>query len=112
MDELTTSKKDELKERKGKSRQERELADIKKLLGFPEGRRFIWKTLSKTGIFQSSFTGDNNVTNFKEGQRSVGLWLLAEVFEAKPDAYLQMQQEHRSELISERQELQKADEEI
>ena len=69
-----------------------EIDDIKVVLSTRAGRRFIWKHLTGTGIFQSCFTG-NSATFFNEGRREVGLKILAEVNAASPDSYLLMMKE-------------------
>lgn len=81
-------------EQKGKRFRERELMDMKAILETDYGRRFVWRYMGLTGIFQTSFTG-NSTTFFNEGKRDIGLKLLADVTEAKPDAYLLMASEAR-----------------
>lgn len=71
---------------------DQDLSDLRRILEADHGRRFIWKTLVHCGIFTSSFTG-NNTTFFNEGRRDVGLKILADVMEAKPEAYTQMAQD-------------------
>ena len=63
--------------------------DLKWILATEQGRRFVWRLLETTGIFKSSFTGSSE-TYFLEGQRNVGLKLLADVMECEPQAYLNM----------------------
>lgn len=88
---------------KRKKRRIRELADIKKVLSIPEGRRFIWRMWGECGTFKASFTPkDTNHTMFREGQRDIGLALLEDVNIAAPLAYAQMKQEYISEIISEK----------
>ncbi len=77
---------------KGKRLRETELNDIRRILEYDFGRRFVWRYLGLAGVFQTSFTG-NSTTFFNEGRRDIGLKLLADVTEAKPDAYIQMTQE-------------------
>lgn len=72
----------------------REIEDIFNVLATPSGRRFVWRYLTDCGIFKTSFTG-NSETFYKEGQRSIGLKLLADVNEADPSAYLKMLDEAR-----------------
>lgn len=80
--------------------QKRDQSDLRKLLNLPEGRRFIWKLWSETGVFRASFTLNSNQTAFNEGRRDIGLAILLEVQKAKPDAYAQMQREFTSEINS------------
>jgi hypothetical protein len=79
-------------EQRGKRLRERELDDIKRILETDFGRRFVWRYLGLAGVFQTSFTG-NSTTFFNEGKRDIGLKLLADITEAKPEAYLQMTNE-------------------
>lgn len=68
---------------------ERELEDLRSILSTEYGRRFIWKTLSRCGVFKISFTGSSQ-TFFNEGERSIGLYLLNEVMDADPESYVKM----------------------
>jgi hypothetical protein len=51
--------------------------------------------MAEAGIFRSSFTG-NSETFFNEGKRSIGLFVLDELMQAKPDAFALMQKEAAS----------------
>ena len=79
---------------KSKFTRDQELNDIRSLLNATEGRRFLWRLLTHCGVYKQSFTG-NSETFFLEGQRSVGLWALADIMDAEPDAYLRMIKENR-----------------
>lgn len=65
----------------------RELADVALVLASIEGRRFYWRMMIRCGIFMTSMTG-NNTTFYNEGQRNIGLIMLADMNEADPAAYL------------------------
>jgi phosphoglycolate phosphatase-like HAD superfamily hydrolase len=65
---------------------ELEVADFKWLMDSQQGRRFAWRLLEQTGVYRSSFTGDSQ-TFFNEGQRNIGLKLIAQIHEITPDAY-------------------------
>lgn len=65
----------------------RHQADVAWVLASIEGRRFYWDLMIKCGVFRSSFTG-NNSTFFNEGERNIGLIMLADMNEADPQAYL------------------------
>jgi len=79
--------------------QERNSSDYQKILKMPEGRRQLYRILEDCGVFQVSFTG-NSETFFREGKRSIGLLILADIMEAEPEKLLQMQNEYRSEKVS------------
>jgi hypothetical protein len=72
-----------------------EADDLKWLMDDPRGRRIVWRMLEQTGVFRSSFTG-NSETYFREGQRNIGLKLLADLHEHTPDAYIAMIQERKT----------------
>ena len=100
----------ELMEAREKRLQERGANDLRAILKTPEGRRFVWSMLTKGAIFQLSFTGDNNQTNFNEGKKSVALTLLNDLLTVEPKAYLQMTLEHTSEEKAFKDEVDKAKE--
>ncbi|CAB4124532.1 hypothetical protein UFOVP65_11 [uncultured Caudovirales phage] len=69
-----------------------EQEDFKWLMGSKRGRRIVWRLLERTGVYRSSFTG-NSETFFREGQRNVGLMLMAQINEHAPDQYALMLKE-------------------
>jgi hypothetical protein len=64
-------------------------SDFKWLMSHAKGRRIVWSLLEKAHVFQSSYTGDNT-TFFREGERNIGLFLMAQINEFCPDLYVQM----------------------
>lgn len=89
---------------KEKSRNDRNLSDIRKVLSFPEGRRLYWRILESGGIFKGTFSGDVNWTLFREGERNLALTFLNDLMKAKPEAFTQMQREKMSEAESNKRE--------
>lgn len=71
---------------------DQEKDDFKWLMGSKRGRRIVWRLLERTGVYRSSFTG-NSETFFREGQRNVGLMLMAQIHEVCPDQYALMLKE-------------------
>jgi hypothetical protein len=63
-----------------------EVNDIKWLMSHKQGRRFMWRLLSKAGIYTTSFTG-NSETFFKEGMRNMGLFLVLDIHKHVPESY-------------------------
>ncbi|WP_338505148.1 hypothetical protein VRC35_11235 [Erwinia aphidicola] len=98
---MTDSRTDEelLQEsqQQAKNLAEQQEDDLRFVMQAPQGRRFVWGLLSGAGVFQSSFTGDNNATNFNEGRRSEGLRLFTAVMATCPDLYLTMANEASKE---------------
>lgn len=86
-------------EKRRKAR-EREMTDLKKVLSLPEGRRFVWKLMSRAGIFQDPFNTNAMQMSRSCGMKSSGLDLLADVNECDVNAFAQMQREHISEAKS------------
>lgn len=93
---MRTSKKEEQVKRLENEKLEREilLNDVRHVLSSVQGRRFVWMILDMAGVYRSSFTG-NSTTFFNEGARNIGLRVLSDVMDAKPEAFLQMQQEDK-----------------
>lgn len=88
------------KEKEYQKSHDRDVADLKKILKLPEGRRLILKFLTETGVVSASFSLNSMQTAFYEGKRDVGLWLLKRLDEAEPMAFSQMLREYFSELKS------------
>ena len=61
--------------------------DIATLLSTASGRYFIWRILSKCGVYNSAIgLAPQDMASF-EGGREIGLWLMAQCFEADEDWY-------------------------
>ncbi len=73
------------KARKARMTRKTELEDMRELLNHPAFRRFLWRMLSRFGVFRLSYTG-NSETFFNEGRRNEGLWLISEIASADPQA--------------------------
>ena len=73
-----------------------EANDFLFLMRRAEGRRFIWRLLTWTHVFRSSFTG-NSETFFREGERNVGCRLMNEIHTHCPDLYLTMVKEQKND---------------
>lgn len=77
------------KKKKAPPPDEMDAKDVHDLMSLPSGRRFIWRYLGLTKVFETSFTG-NSETFFNEGMRAVGCTLLREVVLYTPKLYQQM----------------------
>ncbi|MEQ5110215.1 hypothetical protein [Providencia vermicola] len=99
-DDLTEEEKAAVKaelELKDQLRKEREDDDLKQVMSTEYGRRFVWKILSASGVFHSSFSSDPYSTYFKEGARNRGLELFNSVLSVCPDLYLVMAEEDKEQ---------------
>ncbi len=77
------------KKTKAQIHKEQDKEDLKEILLSPGGRRFLWNLLQECRLYKISFTGDN-MTIFNEGKRQIGLRLIEDIFDASPNAYLEM----------------------
>jgi hypothetical protein len=95
---FNAAEESQVKDRKRKDERLRdiELADMKKMMSTCEGRRFVWRLLDRAGVFRTSFTG-NSTTFFNEGQRNIGLIVLADVMAAAADQYVVMMNESKED---------------
>ncbi|MDD9340221.1 MAG: hypothetical protein PV362_11360 [Providencia heimbachae] len=84
-------------ELKNKLRKEREDDDLEQVMNTESGRRFIWKILSASGVFHSSFSSDPYSTAFNEGARNKGLELFNNLLSVCPDLYLVMAKEDKEQ---------------
>jgi hypothetical protein len=89
---------EQVKTRKRKDEQirDREMHDMRMVMSTVEGRRFVWRLLERAGVFRTSFTG-NSTTFFNEGQRNMGLIVLADVHEACAEQYIVMMNESKKD---------------
>ena len=69
--------------------------DLRRVMGTKEGRRFVWRQLSKAGIYRLSFNTEPLQMAFAEGQRNNGLELLAQIENVCPKSYTDMVNEQR-----------------
>jgi hypothetical protein len=95
---VNSADENQVKTRKSKDELKRsqELNDLKSILDKDFGRRYIWRLLETCGVYRSSFTG-NSTTFFNEGERNIGLKILAEIGEADPDAISKMMKESKGD---------------
>jgi|SRR6476661_6502009 len=80
-------------ERKAKDLAKQRDDDVKFLLSTAQGRRFFWRYLGDCMVFQTCFDGSSR-TFFNEGQRNVGLMMLADINRVDPAAYTTMIKEN------------------
>lgn len=64
-------------------------ADWAWLMAQKRGRRLVWRLLGQTGLFRTSFTG-NNETFFKEGKRHIGLEIVQKITAYAAEDYAKM----------------------
>ena len=62
-------------------------ADLKWLIAEYRGRRFLRRLLNRAGVLQTSFSGDALTAAFREGERSIGLFVLQDVARVAPASF-------------------------
>jgi hypothetical protein len=100
-DLIDTSKQESLIER-DKRKRDRELSDIRFILKTPEGRRFYWRVLAEGEMWKVDFNGDVNQLIFQTGMKNMSAIFMKDLLAAKPEAFIQMQQEYASEQVGEK----------
>lgn len=70
------------------------IGDFKWIVGNKRGRRIFYALLEQAGVFRLSFTPDPCATAFNEGQRNIGLTVLAMFQKHAPESYALMLSEH------------------
>jgi hypothetical protein len=67
------------------------------MLDNPHGRRILWKLISGCGVYARVADNSGSWTYFKDGARSVGLNLIADICEADPEGYIKLQKQSLKE---------------
>ena len=70
------------------------IADFRWLMSDHRGRRFMWRTMGRFRLFEPSIGPTDAVTNYNEGQRNAGLFLLSQINELCPAMYAVMASEN------------------
>jgi|TARA_R100000501_G_C2579957_1_gene83577 hypothetical protein len=81
------------KEQKIKLRRERDLDDMNQVMKTSYGKGFIWRILEKCHMFHTTSHHEPTRMAVMSGERDIGLWLLDELREADPNAYIKLYQE-------------------
>jgi len=72
-----------------------EVSDLKWLMGDKRGRRFVWRLLEHAGVFRPVFNSNAAIMAHREGERTYGVWLFAQINVYCPESYLTMAKEAR-----------------
>lgn len=70
-----------------------EESDFKWLMKQKRGRRIVWRFLDSAGVFRTSFNTNSMTMAFNEGNRNVGLKLVALIHSLCPELYIEMVKE-------------------
>lgn len=69
------------------------LNDWRSVLATPEGRRVLWRVLAQCNTSKSIFALDHGTISYRSGWQDAGHYVMAEINEADPRAFLVMIQE-------------------
>lgn len=75
--------------------------DLDVVLRNPQSRRFLWWVLSTCGIYATSFNESAAAAAFREGERNVGLKIIAEIGKHYPLAYSALMHEQAQSALHE-----------
>lgn len=67
---------------------------IRWLMSTKDGRKWVWDLLEKAHVNSSSFATNALITAHNEGERNIGLWVMADVTTFAPDHYVLMLSEN------------------
>ena len=71
---------------------------VKAMMDMHEGRMWLFDVLNMCHMAENTHTpGDTHTTAFKNGERNIGLKILADISEANPDRYMLMLTEGKDE---------------
>lgn len=73
-----------------------EVEDFLWIMRSKQGRRFVWRFLTWTHLFKTSFTG-NSETFFREGERNIGVRLMDEIHTHCYELYGTMVREQKND---------------
>ena len=76
--------------------EEQEKQDFLQLMGTEGGRRFVNRFLEKTHVFHSTFSTDPLQMAFSEGERNIGLWLMAQIEADAMNEYVLLRKEQNA----------------
>lgn len=76
-----------------------ELGALTHLLRDRAGRRWLYNLLSFCHAYESSFRTNALAMAYAEGERNVGLKIIADITEASPELYFQMHKEMSDERL-------------
>lgn len=84
-----------VKKRKRRSQilEDERLAFVAAAMGTSQGRAFFWHLLGVCHVFATSWSPDASTTAFKEGERNIGLAVLASIQAVAGAEYLTMVKE-------------------
>lgn len=69
---------------------------LKWIMAHKPGRRWMWRFLELSGVFQNPWRPSSHEAAFRAGHMNIGQMVLAELHEHCLDRYVEMMKEHQS----------------
>lgn len=85
------------RKRRATVREDERLAFVAAAMGTPQGRAYFWGLLGACHVFASSWSPDASTTAFREGERNIGLSILAGIQAVSAEQYLIMVKEAKED---------------
>lgn len=73
-----------------------EESDLKWLMASKRGRRIVWRTLDRAGVFRTSFSTNSMQMAFTEGAKQEGFRLMSQLTALCPELYTTMVKESQT----------------
>ncbi len=86
------------KDLRDKLARENEESDMKWLMSSKRGRRIVWRILDQAGVFRLSFNPNSMQMAFNEGNRNIGLRIIATIHSSCPEQYQAMLKEQNDRI--------------
>ncbi len=87
IDDLDDEQRAALAEQQAKEQRASEMHDLGVILDSQAGRRVLRRLLERTGPLRQTWDVESErVSSLRAGERNVGLWLLAELTDARPES--------------------------
>lgn len=96
----TQKEESDKKQKEAELRIAEEEADLRWMMSSKKGRRFIYRMLEASGVFQLSFNPNALQMAFKEGNRNFGNRILSQVMIVCPEQFHPMLKENKNDRTS------------
>ena len=81
--------------RKEKFQNEIDLEDIRSVLSTKEGRRLLWRVMSKCLMFESFWHPNSEYLHYRSGRYEIGCFIRDQIIKANEEAFLLMMKENK-----------------
>jgi hypothetical protein len=99
---LVTNAADEKQLKNAEAREkllrDQELSDLALVASTSQGRRFLWRMLERTRVFESIWENSARI-HYNSGQQDFGHFLMSEIIECKEEILFQMMKENKREQV-------------